>query len=150
MENDPFPLFTNLTQGQLGEFFGVSSHKIGRWLIEVGLRTSEMEPSNKAIEGRFMQMHSTDYGPRFPVWDKEKTVKALELAGHKRSQAADEPKESMVTPTGPFTARRSSADGGGFEIVGGDSTVAVWCRGERFAGRLALLLTVADRHGKLE
>lgn len=150
MQNDPFPYFTHLTQTQLGELFSVSSHQIGRWLIEVGLRGSNKQPTPRAVYDGFVKSISPEDGPRFPVWEKVKTVAVLEQAGRKRVGSNG---GTMVAPPprslGPFTARRSGEDGEGYEILAGDGTVAAWCRGERLADRLAWLLTLADKHRRL-
>ena len=150
MNNDPFPYFTHLTQGQLGQMFGVSSHQIGWWLIDIGLRDANKRPSQKALQGGYVKNISSEDGPRFPAWEKERTVELLEKAGHRRLGADNGTMaEPHRRPLGPFSARRSGDDGDGYEIVAVDGTVSVWCRGERLAGRLAWLMNVADKHGKL-
>lgn len=71
------------SQTELGKLFGVSSHKIGKWLIECGLRTQTKKPSNTAFEHGYVdQRPSTQPGTYFWVWNKEKTVALLTEAGH--------------------------------------------------------------------
>jgi hypothetical protein len=150
MLNDPFPCFEHLTQGQLGELFGVTSHRIGRWLIEVGLRGLDKQPTRQAVEGGSVKTVCIEDGPRFPVWNKEQTVRFLERAGHRRlGSEQGTMAEQFPGPLGPFVSRSSGDGGDGYEIVGADGTVAVWCRGGHLADRLAWLLTLADKHGRL-
>jgi hypothetical protein len=83
--------FTHLTQTQIGELFGASSHQVGRWLVEVGLRMADKQTSRKAIEEGFVMTISTDFAPRgFPSWHKERTVPVLESHGHNRVGVRDE------------------------------------------------------------
>ena len=71
------------TQTELGELFDVSSHKIGHWLTEIGLRTREKRPSRAAFDGGYVEKADTGRnGGYFYVWHREKTVTALGLAGY--------------------------------------------------------------------
>lgn len=61
--------FSTLTE--LGKLFGVSSHSIGRWLIECGLRTPGKKPSRKAFEDGLVRQAPTGRGAGyFWVWQK--------------------------------------------------------------------------------
>ena len=63
-----------LTQTQLGKLYGVSSHQIGKWLKNLGLRTEDGKPSKKAIrDGMVKQAPSTQPGTYFWNWHKAKT-----------------------------------------------------------------------------
>ena len=44
-----------LSQTDLGKLFGVSSHVIGKWLLDCGLRTENKKPSRKAFEGGYVE-----------------------------------------------------------------------------------------------
>jgi hypothetical protein len=71
-----------MSQTELGTFFNVSSHQIGKWLISCGLRTAYKKPSPKAFnEGFVEQRPSTQPGTYFWVWHAEKTMKVLTEAG---------------------------------------------------------------------
>ena len=73
--------FLSLTE--LGKEYGVSSHKMGKWLIDLGLRDRNKKPSRAAFENGFVQQRdSTQPGTYFWVWNKAKTLWALEKAGH--------------------------------------------------------------------
>ena len=77
-----------LSQTELGKLYGVSSHKIGKWLLDLGLRTKDNKPSRTAFEAGFVdQRPSTQPGTYFWVWHSEKTMQALDKAGHKRVEA---------------------------------------------------------------
>ena len=71
-----------LSQTELGELYGVSSHKIGKWLMACGLRTSEKKPSLKAFQEGFVERRaSTQPGTYFWVWSAAKTTKVITEAG---------------------------------------------------------------------
>jgi len=70
---------------ELGKLYGVSSHRIGKWLMDLGLRSNDKKPSRMAFENGFVeQRDSTHPGTYFWVWNKEKTMWALDKEGHKR------------------------------------------------------------------
>ena len=73
--------FLSLTE--LGKLYGVSSHKMGKLLMDLGLRDKSKKPSRTAFENRFVQQRdSTQPGTYFWVWHAAKTMWALEKAGH--------------------------------------------------------------------
>ena len=140
--------FEFMTQTQIGELFGVSSHQIGKWLVEIGLRTIKKYPSGLAFEGNFVsQAPSRNDGYNW-VWHSAKTVAALEKAGHRR---IPNPPLHLVEPpklVGPFGKRGNFANG--YDIVNGDGSVAVVVTGERNAEFLARLLNLADEKARWE
>lgn len=139
--------FISLTK--LGVLFGVSSHKVGQWLIDIGLRTEEMTPSRTAFDGEYVQQAPTGRGTGYYyVWNSENTIAALEKSGHRRIdvEASDHIQHPSVT--GPFRAR--SNDAGRYEIVDANGYVSVWCLGGRLASQLAAIMTLADGCGKLK
>lgn len=71
---------------ELGRAFGVSSHKIGRMLKDLGLRTEKGKPSRKAFqEGYVTQRWAEErFGVYMWVWHAEKTAAVLERAGLKQ------------------------------------------------------------------
>ena len=135
--------FRTLSQRQLGELFGVSSHVIGRWLVAAGLRTTDNKPSQYAHEHHYCER--TQNGPTgyFWTWDRLKTIKALEADGHVR---VDLPSAAEPTLKGPFQSRKS---GDFFELVGADGAVSIWVEGDKIANFVTALLNVAHKHDKL-
>jgi hypothetical protein len=133
---------TTLTE--LGTMFGVSSHVIGRWLVEIGLRTPDKRPSAEAFEGGYCQQAPTGRGQGyFWVWHAQKTIAALEKAGHSRKESA--PQAGRLV--GPFTLEQS--DTSEFRIVGTDGTVSVWVQGELKARQVLGLLNLGHDQGLL-
>lgn len=49
--------FLSLTE--LGKRFGVTRNKMGQWLVELGLRTSEKKPSKLAFDGGFVDQRGS-------------------------------------------------------------------------------------------
>jgi len=71
-----------MSQTELGQLYNVSSHKIGKWLMACGLRTSEKKPSAKAFSEHFVEQRmSRTIDTYFWVWHAEKTVRVLNEAG---------------------------------------------------------------------
>lgn len=137
--------FEFMTLTQIGEVFGVSNQRVGKWLVKLGLRTAANKPSGAAFDGDYvMAGPSRNQGYNW-VWHSDKTVAALTAAGHK---LAVHPACELLAPcqlNGPFEARRSPAFG--YEVANGDGTVAVWVRGKQNAKFVCDLLNVADRNG---
>jgi hypothetical protein len=76
--------FMSLTE--LGKLYGVSSHKMGQWLVDIGLRDKNKKPSQSAFEGGYVQRRaSTQPGTYFWVWHAAKTTQTLEKAGHQQA-----------------------------------------------------------------
>lgn len=75
------------TMRELGKTFDVSSHTIGRWLVEIGLRTAEKNPSQRALREYVTQI-SLDCGKPLFMWHQAKTIAALESAGHERKNSS--------------------------------------------------------------
>ena len=143
MKGDLYPQFPTLNQRQIGEHFGVSSHVVGRWLAECGLRDAGV-PSPAAIDAGFVEQVDPGDGRRpFFAWRK-KTVDHLESLGHMRAPVPAEEPVSTTRLTGPFTGRRSGGEG--FEIVDGNGLVGVWVRGEENANTLVKLMNLGHEH----
>ena len=134
------------TMREIGKQFGVSSHVIGRWLVEIGLRTQYKQPSQEAFAGGYCTRQPMDRGPKsLVIWHVTKTVAALERAGHR--QVIRPPTITMPTTTrliGPFALEQSGV--GGHVIVGGDGAKLVWVYGEDTAQKVLRLLNVAYRY----
>lgn len=137
--------FEFMTLTQLGELFGESNQKVGKWLLKLGLRTTANKPSREAFGGGYVEVGpSRNQGYNY-VWHSEKTVAALTAAGHK---LAVHPACELLAPcqlNGPFEVRTNKSFG--FEIVNGDGTVAVWVRGKKNAKFVSDLLNIAQRNG---
>lgn len=125
----------HLTLTQLGVVFGVTSHKVGNWLVKVGLRTDDKHPSPKAFTEGFVSRCQSGAG-YFYIWHKAKTIALLESEGHRRI-------DMLV---GPFEFRPGKRL---FEVVDANGSVGVWAAGEEYARLLAHLLNIAHKHGKL-
>jgi hypothetical protein len=127
----------------LGKHFGVSSHKIGRWLTDIGLRENG-SPSHSAFAGGYVKSAPNGRNDGyFWVWHHAKTVAALEQTGHRQ---IDQP----ILPdrlVGPFESRANGGDG--YEIIGGDGATVAWVRGELGATKIKNLLNLAHRHDVL-
>jgi len=140
--------FEYMSLTQLGELFGATSHQVGKWLVEIGLRTPNMRPSAEAFRGMFVTTGpSRGQGYNY-VWHAQRTVAALVDAGHALSV---EPGNSLVAESalsGPFTHRHHPKFG--CEIVSSDGTVSVWVSGENNAKVICNLLNVANKHGVIE
>ena len=50
----------NLTP--MGKLFRVSSHVVGRWLVEIGLRTQDKKPSARALNEGFLDQADNGRG----------------------------------------------------------------------------------------
>ena len=138
----------HLTQTELEQIFGVSSHEVGNWLVDVGLRTEKKRPSGIAHHDGFCcHDHTGSWGYRW-VWHAEKTVNALIEAGHRpTSPPPGELLEASILE-GPFMCRVNET--GMYEIVGDDGFPAVWVIGEQNAKTVTRLMTLSHEHGVFE
>lgn len=128
-----------VNQTQLGQLFGGTSHDVGRWLEEIGLRSGG-RPTQKAFVGGYVSSAGLQYGYR---WHRDKTAAALEQAGHRQV-----PQKSSARIIGPFSAVESGPNT--FQILGGDGTVSIWVIGRENADLVTKLLNLAYRHGKFQ
>lgn len=73
------------TMREIGVLFGISSHKIGKALKDLGLRTTEGKPSKQAFDGDYVQQRWDEDHPVYLwVWHRDKTAALLEQAGMER------------------------------------------------------------------
>lgn len=131
-----------VTQTQIGEHFGVTSHQIGRWLKKVGLREGEW-PSETAKWDGFVKKIDAN-GKTFFAWHRERTISELERHGYRRlaqelDQPADEKHDFNVTPL----------EDGMFEIVGPTDKLSIRATEKLAAEELVRVLNLAAKHGKL-
>ena len=134
-----------MTQTEIGALFGATSHEVGKWLVEIGLRTPGKTPSDKALGSYVKQAPTGTEGYLNWVWHSERTVTRLEAAGHRRIY---NPPLNLVEPprlNGPFTRRAN--DTNGFDIINGDGSVAIVVSGMQNADCLLKMLNVADKGG---
>ena len=129
-----------LSQTDLGKRFGVSSHLIGKWLIEVGLRTEEKRPSQRAFDGGFVKQVPTGRNEGyFYVWQAEATIKMLIEGGRKPLSDSQEAGESILR--GQFQVRSSEEDHN--EITDSTGAGGVWVRGEKNTQAILKLMNLA-------
>jgi hypothetical protein len=77
-----------LSLTELGRLYNVSSHRVGKWLVSLGLRTREKKPSESAFSGGFVsQRDSTQPGTYYWVWHAEWTMRLLKQAGYQAVSA---------------------------------------------------------------
>ena len=136
--------FKYMTQTQLGKLYGVSSHKIGQWLVAAGLRSTDKRPSCEAHNDGFCTTGPSGTNGYHWVWHSEKTVRALQDNGH--FVIADAPPEliEQTVLNGPFHA------GKGKEILNGDGSVAITAMNAESTRIVLKLLNMAHRHGVIE
>ena len=135
------------TMREIGKRFDATSHEVGRWLTELGLRTKFKEPSQEAITGGFCKRRAVDGVPGGQVvWNVAKTVAALEKAGHQQIvKPPAMPMSAGDQPVGPFTLEPSATNG--YLVRGGDGTTSMWIYGDNLARKVIRLIQVADQHG---
>lgn len=76
-----------VTMTDLGNIYGVSSHKVGKWLRELGLRNADGSPSAEAFSEKLVvQRPSTQPGTYFYVWNRVLTTALLDGMQYPRIQ----------------------------------------------------------------
>jgi len=136
--------YETMTQTQLGELYGVSSHVIGRWLKEAGLRQGN-KLTAEAFQGGYCCRADNPGGDTyFWVWRPAKLVPLLERHGHKMLPL---PPVHLIEPpplSGPFGLR---TDANGFsEVINADGSVAALVPGRQQADKLVAVMNVAHKH----
>lgn len=132
-------MFVN--QHDLGKHFNLSPKKVGDLLDAIGLRNGSNNPTPEAFAGGYVAKSNHPNGWYY-VWHLQKTVAALEAAGHKRV-----PQPSTAKPTGPFSTVRRKGDE--WLVLNSDGTYSVVVLGEDNAKRLVAVFNLADKHGLL-
>lgn len=133
-----------LTQGQLGQLFGVSSQTVGRWLIELGLRRDQ-RPTNAAHDGDYCSTAPSGSTGYHWVWHASRTVSAFRAAGH--AVVPDLPFELVeLSPlSGPFRISEDDPR----NVIGAHDLVAVRTVSQGNSEIVLKLLEAADRTGAL-
>lgn len=137
-----------MTLTQIGSLFNVSSHQVGKWLVEIGLRTDTKKPSTEAFEGGYVKAAPSRGDGYNWAWQSEKTVKALEAAGHKLSVEPASELLMIHSLKGPFA--QSSHPSHGNEIVNADGTTSIWVVGLANAELVCAVLNAAHRSGLIK
>ena len=140
--------YTHMTQTQLGELFGVTSHQIGKWLKDLGLRDEDGKPTEDAHDGLYCKQAPSGPTGYHWVWDSSKTVTAFIDAGH---LLVPNPPQNLVAPAilnGPFCVRKSA--GSEFVIENGDGSVSLWANNKMTAAVVARILNVAHDNGVID
>lgn len=138
----------HMTQTQLGELFDVTSHTIGRWLKDLGLRGKDGRPTEEAHKGHFCKQAPSGPTGYHWVWDSQKTVAAFLEDQH---LLIPNPPQNLVAPAilnGPFSVRKSS--GSEFVIENGDGSVSVWANNQMTADVVAKILNLAHDKGVID
>jgi hypothetical protein len=66
------------TMKEIGSHLGLSSHQVGRRLKELGLRTQEGKPSQKAFQNGYCAQRWSQDGMNYLwAWHEEKTLRLL-------------------------------------------------------------------------
>lgn len=141
-------VFEFMTQTQLGVIFGTSSHKIGAWLKEIGLRNKFGQPTQEAITGAFCKQAPSGPTAYHWVWNSRKTVKLLMDNGF---AVVPNPPRSLVHPAilnGPFSVQKTS--GAEFSILNKDGSVSLWANNDKTANVMVKILNAAHSCGVID
>lgn len=141
-------IFKHMTQTQIGKLFGATSHVIGDWLKEIGLRDPDGKPTEEAHDGHFCKQAPSGPTGYHWAWDAEKTVAALREAGY---QLVPNPPQALVAPAilnGPFCVRKSA--GSEFVIENGDRSASLWANNKMTADVVARILNAAHDKGVID
>lgn len=133
-----------LTQTQLGTLFGATSHEVGRWLVEVGLRDPKTKkPTDNAHRGGYCETAPSGQSGYHWVWEAQKTVQRFLEAGRK---LLNELPEELVEPpplSGPFRVDEASPQ----DVVSCDGSLVVRAAYRRNAKVVTRLLNLAYQQG---
>ncbi|WP_437191374.1 hypothetical protein [Planctomicrobium sp. SH527] len=80
-----------LSLTELGKIYGVTSHAVGKWLKNLGLRIHSGQPSARAFnEGYVYQRPSKQPGTYYYVWHRSRTTELLDGMGYPRTIFVEE------------------------------------------------------------
>jgi hypothetical protein len=138
--------YKTMSQSQLGKLFGVSSHVIGKWLVDVGLRSVRKRPTWDAHQEGFCESAPSGQSGFHWIWNSERTVRRLVDAGHDLVIAP--PEELVLTSplVGPFRILESNE----CDILSGDGAIAVRAASPKTAEVVLRLLNLAYKGGPLD
>ena len=137
---------THMNMTELGQLFGVSSHQVGKWLKELGLRKKDGSPSSEAYNRQLIRCNFNENGTY--NWNAERTVAFLEESGHER--IPNPPPELVAPPllVGPFTLKKAENDC--WHLVGPEREVAISVTGHSNAQVVGKILNLAHTSGYLD
>jgi hypothetical protein len=79
-----------LSLTEIGRLYGVSSHRVGKWLKDLCLRTEDGRPSGDAFrQGYVSQAPSRGPGTYFYVWHVGKTTEILDMMEYPRAKGVN-------------------------------------------------------------
>lgn len=84
-----------MNQTELGRYFGISAVAVGKKLVEVGLRSGQKEPTEKAIAEGYCRFTPMKDGTPFYLWNKEKVAPLFRQTG--MGQLTQEEVEARTT-----------------------------------------------------
>jgi len=138
--------YPRMTLTQIGQLFGETNQKVGKWLVSAGLRDDRGKPTRLAHDGGFCETAPCRNDGYFWSWRPDRVVPLLEQHGHKMLPM---PPVDLVEPpplAGPFGCR---TDANGFtEVINADGTVAALVPGRPQAEKLVAVLNLAHKHSK--
>lgn len=133
----------HLTLAELGRVFGVEEKEVGKWLVELRLRS----PRGFPMDASYVKLLKPETWGQAHVWIAERTVEVLMMNG--RNPVVPPPAD-LVEPApldGPFVIR--ACPNGLLEIMGQKGAVA-WVSGDRNAHQVCWLLNAGHRVGVLD
>jgi hypothetical protein len=78
-----------VTMKEIGQIFGMTSHKVGSALKAMGLRNRDGKPSDRAHQEKLVRQKWTEDGANYLwAWHVDKTVAFLVEAGHETKTPA--------------------------------------------------------------
>ena len=132
----------NMTLTQLGQLFGGTSHDVGKWLLKLGLRDKKTkQPTWEAKNEGYCEWNPSGQHCQL-VWNTEKTVAALKVAGHK--MVPDPPEDLVELPllNGPFQIS-------GINVLNADGSLAARTTSRKNAEVFLSLLQMAHKTGAI-
>lgn len=122
-----------------------TSHDVGRWLIEVGLRDGNKLPSTKAQQNGFVIQRYTGTNGDIPnfYWETIKTIAELEKAGYQR---LPNPPLNLIQHDkmiGPYNCTQNHINGYDIQSTSGDIVASVYDQSN--ASEIIRILNMYDR-----
>lgn len=133
----------HLTLAELGRVFGVGEKDVGKWLIELRLRS----PRGFPMDASYVKLLKPQTWGQAHVWIADRTVEVLMMNG--RNPVVPPPADLVEAAPldGPFRINAHTC--GLHEVVGQRGAVA-WVSGDRNAHQVCRLLNAGHRLGVLD
>lgn len=74
-----------VSQREIGQIYGVSSHVVGKWLKGLGLRNEQGYPTHEALS-MVSKRPSTNEGTWITVWHREQVLEIFDNMGYPRNE----------------------------------------------------------------